>query len=262
MTDFMLANKYIDISVQKGGIPGVSGCIEHTSVLTQIIREAKENKGNLVVLWLDLANAYGSIPHKLVEMTLTKYHVPEKFRLLLQNYYDNFRMRFSVKDRTTAWQRLEVGIVTGCTISVILFAAAMNLLIKSVENMSRGPTMATGVKQPPTRAFMDDMTVTAGSVPQARWMLQDLEEVIGWARMLFMPAKSRSLVLQKRKVKEVRFSMCQGQIPTISEKPVKSLGKWFNDSLKDKDSVTEMTANLLGWMEAVEKSGLPGKYKA
>ena len=40
----MLSNDYIDITAQKGGIPGVSGCIEHTSVLTQIIKEAKENK--------------------------------------------------------------------------------------------------------------------------------------------------------------------------------------------------------------------------
>lgn len=26
MPDFMLADKYIDIAVQKGGVPGVSGC--------------------------------------------------------------------------------------------------------------------------------------------------------------------------------------------------------------------------------------------
>lgn len=39
----------MDIAVQKGGVPGVSGCIEHTSVLTQIIREAREGKGELAV---------------------------------------------------------------------------------------------------------------------------------------------------------------------------------------------------------------------
>ena len=64
MTTYLLSNKYIDISVQKGVVPGESGCVEHTSVLSQIIRDARENKGYLAVLWLDLANAYGSIPHK------------------------------------------------------------------------------------------------------------------------------------------------------------------------------------------------------
>lgn len=70
LTGFLLANTYIDDSVQKGGISGVPGCLEHTGVVTQLIREAREGKGDLVVLWLDLTNAYGSIPHKLVELTL------------------------------------------------------------------------------------------------------------------------------------------------------------------------------------------------
>lgn len=39
-------------------------------MVTQLIREARENKGDLVVLRLDLANGYGSIPHKLVEVAL------------------------------------------------------------------------------------------------------------------------------------------------------------------------------------------------
>ncbi len=66
MADFSLKNGYIDTSVQKGGIPGIPGCLEHTSMVTQLPREARENKGDLVVLWLDLATAYGSMPHRLV----------------------------------------------------------------------------------------------------------------------------------------------------------------------------------------------------
>ena len=48
LTNYMLANRYLDTSVQKAGAPGVSGCIEHTGVLTQLIREARENKGDPV----------------------------------------------------------------------------------------------------------------------------------------------------------------------------------------------------------------------
>lgn len=44
MTRYMLqlTNNYVDIVVQKGGVLGESGCIEHTSVPTQIIREVRE----------------------------------------------------------------------------------------------------------------------------------------------------------------------------------------------------------------------------
>ena len=58
--------------MQKGGIAGIPGCLKHTGIVTQLLKEAKESKGDLAVLWLDMANAYGSIPHKLVELTLKK----------------------------------------------------------------------------------------------------------------------------------------------------------------------------------------------
>lgn len=83
LSDYLLKNQYIDPSVQKGGIPGVPGCLEHSGVVTQLIREAREGRGNLAVLWLDLANAYGSIPHKLVEVALERHHVPCNIKTLI-----------------------------------------------------------------------------------------------------------------------------------------------------------------------------------
>lgn len=37
--DFLLKNTYIDTSVQMGGTIEVSGCLEHTGAVTQLIRE-------------------------------------------------------------------------------------------------------------------------------------------------------------------------------------------------------------------------------
>ena len=114
LSDFFLGNGYIDTSVQKGGVAGMPGCLEHTGVLTQLLREAKENKGDLTVLWLDLVNAYGSMPHKLVEEALTRHHVPPSVCDLIADYYKNFRLRACSSSVTSEWQTLEKGIITGC----------------------------------------------------------------------------------------------------------------------------------------------------
>jgi len=89
------------------------------------------DKGDLVVLWLDLTNAYGSIPHKLVEEALRRHYIPDRFRDLILVYYNNFSLRVSAGCTTSDWHRLEKGIITGCTISVILFTLAMNMLVKA-----------------------------------------------------------------------------------------------------------------------------------
>lgn len=108
-------------------------------MVTQLIREARENKGDLAVLWLDLTNAYGSIPHKLVKEALNRHYIPKQFRDLIMDYYANFRLRVSSGSTTSVWHKLEKGIITGCMISVILFALAMNMLVKSAEVQCRGP---------------------------------------------------------------------------------------------------------------------------
>ena len=135
LSDFILGNGYIDTSVQKGGVAGMPeclehtgvltqllrevkpGCLEHTGVLTQLLREVKENKGVLTVLWLDLAQAYGSIPHKLVKEALKRHHVPQSVCNLIADYYKNFRLRACSSTVTSEWQTLEKGIITGCTMS-------------------------------------------------------------------------------------------------------------------------------------------------
>ncbi|KAJ3587494.1 hypothetical protein NHX12_011091 [Muraenolepis orangiensis] len=62
-SDFLLRNSlYSYASVQKGGISKVPGGLAHTAVVTQLIREAWENKWDLVVLWSTITNACGSEP--------------------------------------------------------------------------------------------------------------------------------------------------------------------------------------------------------
>lgn len=60
------------------------------------------------------------------------------------------------------WHWLEKSIITGCTISMILFLLAMNMLVKSAEVEYRGPLTKSGVQQPRSdhsrmtrRAWMD-----------------------------------------------------------------------------------------------------------
>lgn len=179
------------------------GCMEHTGVITQLLKDVKAHKGDMAFLWLDLKNAYGSIPHKLVEESLNRHHVPPQIIETITDYYKNFKMRTAAGNTTSAWHILEKGIITGCTISATLFSLAMNMLIKAAETECRGPLTRSGLRQPPIRAYMDDMSITSSSVIGARWLLKGLEKLILWARMSFNAAKSRSLVLKKGKANQV-----------------------------------------------------------
>lgn len=102
------------------------------------------------------------------------------------------------------------------------------------------------------RALMDDLIVTTTAVPGARWVLQGLEKLMTWARMGFKRAKSRSLVLKGGRVTDkfhfnsLKWNRGEDQIATGTEKPVKSLGKVFNCSLKDSETIKATCADVWG----------------
>ncbi len=183
MSTYIIENGYVNTSIQKGGIPRFAGCLEHTGVLCQMIHEARAKKGDLTVVWLDLANAYGSIPHNLIRTALKYYHIPDHIMVMISSYLDGIKLRFKMKNYITQWQHLERGIVTGCTVSPTLFIMGMNLIIKTGEKETRGPMMDSGNRQPAIRCYMDDHTVTTFYHVQARWVLTKLDKAAKWARI-------------------------------------------------------------------------------
>ena len=178
LTEFVMSNQYVDISVQKGGIPGVPGCIEHTSMIWEAIQRAKRSRLSLYVVWLDLANACGSVPHQLLWKTLEAHHVPQPVIHILQEYFSGFMMRFSTKTYTTRWVPLEVGIAMGCTISPSLFVLAMQILLKAAGSNIPEAHIGKGVYMPPIKAFMDDTTLIMNRKKVVQNTLDSVEQPV------------------------------------------------------------------------------------
>ena len=64
----------------------VPGCWEHLSIVWHALKEARTQKSTLATTWLDIANAYGFIPHKLIVFTLCRYGVSPQWIRLVENY--------------------------------------------------------------------------------------------------------------------------------------------------------------------------------
>jgi hypothetical protein len=261
LATYLLANEFIDPSVQKGGVPGYFGCLEHTAVISQLINEAKSNNNTLSVVWLDLAKAYPSVPHQLIRKALDYYRVPSEVVELVMAHMDALQMRFTVGSVTTKWQRLEKGIMAGCTISVSLFIAAMNLLLKAGGMQCRGPKADDGTKHPTCRAFMDVVTVMTPSIQGTQWILSALEKMATWSRLQFKPEKSRSLSILKGKLIGNIFNIQGSEIPTIQDQRIRCLGKQYDSSLNDSGNLTNTKAQLYTWLKAIEHSQLLGRFK-
>ena len=261
LLSFILSNGYIDTSIQKGGIPAVSGCLEHTALLSQLIREAKSTKGDLVVNWLDIANAFGSLAHQLIFTALRRAHVPEHMCQLIESYYSDVNIRFTTNQFTTEWQRIEKGIITGCTLSVVLFTLAMTMLVMSVKGETRGPKTVSGQMQQNARLFMDDITTTTNTKVQSSHLLRELAGKLEWGRLKVKPGKCRSLVIQKGAVSKSTIDINGEPITSITEKPIKYLGKTYNLTMGEKEQIEDAVQQVTEGLKKIEKSKVSGRYK-
>ena len=80
--------------------------------------------------------------------------------------------------------------------------------------------------------------------------------------MAFKPAKSRSLTLVKGKIcSDVSFVVAGQWVPIVSEEPVKSLGRVFNDSLTDKNQESNTVRQAVEGLQVTGEAPLQGRFK-
>ena len=89
LSRYLLQNNYVSRSVQKGFIEQTAGCIEHGIMVQSAIKYARDHKKPLCISWLDLANAFGSVSHNLVQFCFQWFHVPHSIAKLVFRYYDS-----------------------------------------------------------------------------------------------------------------------------------------------------------------------------
>ena len=63
--------------------------IEQQSKLAAILSAAKKAKRSLAVVWIDIANAFGSVHHSLIQFALRHYYALIQFCSLPQSWYSD-----------------------------------------------------------------------------------------------------------------------------------------------------------------------------
>ncbi|GFS06192.1 reverse transcriptase [Elysia marginata] len=140
---------------------------------------------------------------------------------------------------------------------------AMEVILKAAEGSAGPANLGGGCSMPLLKAFMDDTTIICSKEEETRRMLARLDTLMTWCRMKFKPKKSRSLSTRKGKIekKAVTFTVAEQQIPTVSQESVKSLGRWYDSSMRDTRRGVETVQFASEGLLAINKCGIQGKFQ-
>ncbi len=100
---------------------------------------------------------------------------------------------------------LEGGIMAGCTILLLVFTMAMEVILWASQWFVGGEKINPELWLPPIRAYMDYMTSLTTTKACTRWLLKKLQENIELARMKIKPNKYRSISLIKGRLSNHSF---------------------------------------------------------
>ena len=196
---FMLKNGYFKRAKQKGFLSGVPGCSEHVATLKAALHDAKSSYRQIVVAWIDLKNAFGSVSHNLIQFALDWYHVPAHLADIISTYYEMLVATIETKDWSSKCFVYEIGVFQGCVISPLLFNIVFNLLLDMLSPL----TEKLGYKFKECEvtvhdlAYADDLSIVARSVDKAQEALNLVDRFLLWSRtMAAKPSKCRSLALK------------------------------------------------------------------
>ncbi len=133
MYSFLTANNFIEHNIQKGFTPNLSGTLEHTAQMANIINKARIKQRSLVISLLDLKNAFGEVHHNLITSVLDYHHIPEHVKLIIKSLYTDFKTSIITSEFRTPFIPVGRGVLQGDCLSPLLFNMCFNTFIQHIK---------------------------------------------------------------------------------------------------------------------------------
>ena len=233
------------------------------------LKDAKSTRRQIFVVWVDLMNAYGRVPHNLILYALRHYTFPEWLIDYMCKYYDELIVRVVTKDWKSNWFYYMLGLFQGDPLSVVLFLIVFNLLLDLLKNQNDlryKPSFSASTTS--SRAFADDLTMMSSRLDKIKKQidLEVLEKFLTWSRK--MKAKPSKCVSLGMKVIDGTYRSFDPELfidgsktKYLGNTPIKFLGHWIYVDLGLKDTKQLIEDKLNRLLQDVDESGLNGVMK-
>ena len=209
---------------QKSARP-TEGCYEHTYILKSLVGQARRNKKKLSLAWLDIRNAFGSVPHAVILTTLGYLGVPEELVSLIMNAYQGASTTIKLPDGSTRSIPIQAGVKQGCPLSPILFNLCIELILRRVKeaaaNLKSGQCDHYGTLIS-CLAYADDLVLIARSKKALQTLLDAASDAANIVRFQFRPDKCATLSLTSTRqhatfVEQRDFTVQGNHIPALAQ---------------------------------------------
>ena len=130
---YLTANNFIEHNIQKGFKPNLSGTVEHTAQMANIINKARTKQRSVVITLLDLKNAFGELHHNLIKTVQDYHHIPGHVKSIIESLYTDFKTSIITSEFRTPVISVGRGVLQGHCLSPLLFNMCFNTFTQHIK---------------------------------------------------------------------------------------------------------------------------------
>ena len=259
-TKYLTENNLIDKTLQKAFLPGINGCIEHNLTLDELVKDAKQKKRTLHITFIDLADAFGSVPHNLITHSLQRYKFPPEIILYIHNFYSNLQATVHTRSFKTQNFSFKRGVFQGDPLSPIIFLVVFNPIIEFLEENSKfGYKMQE--ENTITLPYADDFCLITTDLRTHRRLLSQISEKINTMGLKIKPSKCRSFSLKSGSPSKIYFKIEENVIPSIADEEQKFLGRLLFFSGKSEECFKYLKETITTKLDNLDSTAIRSEFK-
>ena len=130
---YMLQNNLLDSGTQKAFLKGINGCIEHSFVMNELLANARHMKKTIHVTFFDLADAFGSVEHNLINHTLKRNGIPDGICKYVETLYSRLNGQVKGPGWVSEPFPFKRGVFQGDPLSPIIFLSVFNPIVQHLK---------------------------------------------------------------------------------------------------------------------------------
>ncbi|GIY31140.1 retrovirus-related Pol polyprotein from type-1 retrotransposable element R2 [Caerostris darwini] len=176
--------KYDVLSPCQKGFTPFDGMLEHNFVLQRRIEKARSSRSHLCIAFLDVSNAFGSLPHSAIRDCLAALGVGDTFLRLVMDAYTNCSTTILTNDTRTDPITINCGVKQGCPLSGLLFNLCVDPVLRAIQGDAPDHRIL---------AFADDLVLLADSQNHLQDSINSVHDLLQRISLRLNPTKCKTL---------------------------------------------------------------------
>ena len=268
MYSFLTLNNFIEHNIQKGFTPNMSGTLEHTAQMANIINKARIKQRSLVITLLDLKNAFGEVHHNLITSVLDYHHIPEHVKLIIKSLYTDFKTSIITSEFRTPFIPVRRGVLQGNCLSPLLFNMCFNTFIQHIKTDKYRQFGFSLQFLNPVHwfQFADDAAVISSQESENQHLLNRFSIWCQWSNMIIRVDKCSTFGIKKALTKSIQYLpkllINKQLIPKINiGEAFQYLRRYFSFNMSDEHHKSELISLVEELMADIDSKPLHPKNK-